>query len=84
LENNFRVLNRDSTDQYQKQITQVIYKCKTIINYNKIKSLTQIKPNAPVINALIKIYTQDAPVRPVINNITAPSYKLAKFLKKKL
>jgi hypothetical protein len=46
--------------------------------------LMNIKPTAPHLNAYIKTHKQDRPIRPVINNIPAPSYKTAKFLNKKL
>jgi len=46
--------------------------------------MIQIKPIAPKLNALIKTHEEDNPIRPVINNIQAPSYKLAKHLNKKL
>ena len=44
----------------------------------------QMKPMAPKLNALIKTHKEDKPIRPVINNIQAPSYKLTKYLNKKL
>jgi hypothetical protein len=43
-----------------------------------------IKPTAPKLNAYIKTHKQDEPIQPVINSIQAPTYKLAKFLNKKL
>jgi hypothetical protein len=43
-----------------------------------------IKPAAPHLNAYIKTHNQDRPIRLVINNIPAPSYKAAKLLNKKL
>ena len=46
--------------------------------------MIQIKPIAPKLNALIKTHKEDRPIRPVINNIQVPSYKLAKHLNKKL
>jgi CO dehydrogenase/acetyl-CoA synthase delta subunit len=42
-----------------------------------------MKLMAPQLNALIKIH-ENKPIRPVINNIRAPSYKLAKYINKKL
>jgi hypothetical protein len=38
---------------------------------------------APTLNALVKTHKENAPIRPVINNTRAPSYKLAKYLNKK-
>jgi hypothetical protein len=43
-----------------------------------------IKPTAPNLNAHIKTHKQDEPIRPVINNIQELSYRIAKFLNRKL
>jgi hypothetical protein len=43
-----------------------------------------MKLTGPHLNALIKTHKLDNPIRPVINNIPEPSYKLAKFLRKQL
>jgi hypothetical protein len=42
----------------------------------------QIKPQPPSLNAQIKIHKDNEPIRLVVNNIYAPSYKVAKFLNK--
>ena len=83
-ENHITQLNKDPTESFQKQIQQTMQKCNTIINKNKQKYLLQIKPTAPVLNGPIKIHKDNKPIRPVINNIQAPSYELAKYLNKKL
>jgi hypothetical protein len=41
-------------------------------------------PVGPMLKAYIKTHKKDEPIRPVINSIQAPTYKLAKFLNKKL
>ena len=47
--------------------------------------MIQIKPIAPKLNAFIKTHKEDKPIRPVINNIKAPSYtNLLNILIKKL
>jgi len=47
------------------------------------KYLIDIKPAAPKFNVYIKTHTDNEPIRPVINNKQAPSYKIANHLKKK-
>jgi len=44
----------------------------------------QKTPSAPVLKAKIKLHKIGKPIRPVINNRTAPAYKLAKHLTKTL
>ena len=48
------------------------------------KYLINIKPAAPKLNIYIKSQKYSKPIRPVINNTQAPSYKTAKYLSKKL
>jgi len=43
-----------------------------------------IKPSAPRLNVYIKTHKENRPIRPVINNTTAPSYRIAKHINKKL
>jgi hypothetical protein len=44
------------------------------------KYLTQLNPTPPILQAKLKIHKNDIPIRPVVNNINAPSYKLAKYM----
>jgi len=83
-ENQIILISKDPTESFQKQIQQTIHKCNAIIDKKQQKYLLQMKPMAPKLNALIKTHKEDKPLRPVINNIQAPSYKLAKYLSKKL
>jgi hypothetical protein len=48
---------------------------------NKYKFI-QIKPQAPKLNALIKLHKVNLPIRPVVNYKNAPTYHIAKFLAK--
>ena len=83
-DNHITQLNKDLKESFQKQIQQTMQKCNTIIDKTNKKYLLQIKPIAPVLNALIKLHKDNKPIRPVINNIQTPSYKPAKYLNKKL
>jgi len=49
-----------------------------------VKYLTQKNPQPPTLKAQIKIHNPDNAIRPVVNNMNAPSYKISKFLAKKL
>ena len=53
-----------------------------VIDKNQKKYLMQIKPQAPNLNVQIKIHKDNEPIRPVINNIQAPTYKIAKHFNK--
>ena len=42
----------------------------------------QIKPQSPNMKVQIKIHKENEPIRPVVNNIQAPTHKIAKYLNK--
>ena len=46
-ESHFTQIEIDPTDKYQKQIQQTIVKCNTLIDKQRKKYLTQIKPQPP-------------------------------------
>jgi len=83
-ENNIIKLNKDPTEAYRKQLQQAMQKCEDLIEKNKRKYLLNIKPATPKINAYIKTHKENEPIRPVIDNTQAPSYKIAKFLNNKI
>ena len=39
---------------------------------------------APQLNMYLKMHKDNQPIQPVINNIQAPSYKVAHFMNRKL
>jgi len=55
-----------------------------IIDKKQIKLLTQKKALPPTLKAQLKLHKTDIPICPVINNRTAPTYKLARYLTKTL
>ena len=81
-DNQFTQLHKDPIDHYQKKIQQATNRSNMIISKLQKKHLTQIKPLPPTLKAQIKIHKDNEPIRPVINNVFAPSYKIAKFLNK--
>jgi hypothetical protein len=82
--NNFHKLPKDLTYKYQKNIIHTPKYCNLIIPTRQVRHLIQKKPLPPSLNALIKIHKPDNPIRPVVNNTNAPTYKIAKLLVNKL
>ena len=76
---NFNTLTKDPMQKFQKSIHKV---CNLIVDKCQIKHLVQKKPAPPNLKAQLKLHKTDIPIRPVINNKTAPAYKLAKYLNK--
>jgi hypothetical protein len=83
-DNNFQNLNNNPTDKFQKQLIKTLLQCDRIIPKKQIRYFIQKKPQSPTLNAQIKIHKPGNPIRPVINNMKAPSYKIAKHLVNKL
>jgi hypothetical protein len=81
-ENNFQPLPQDPTSKDQTLIHKTLQQCDQIINKKQIKHLIQKTPTPPSLNALLKLHKPEIPIRPVVNNIGAPSYKPAKKLNK--
>lgn len=46
--------------------------------------LLNTEPMAPLLNVYMKTQKEDEPIRPVLNNTEAPSYKIVKHMNKKL
>ena len=82
ITNQFSTLLRDPTDKYQKQLQKIQQQSNKIIEKQKIKYLFQNKPRPPTLNAQLKLHKPNIPIQPVVNNINAPTYKVAKFLTK--
>jgi len=82
-DNNIQQINKDPTKKYQRQTQQTIQRCNLLVDKKMYKYLTNIKPMAPKLNIYIKTHKDNEPIRPVINNTQAPSYKIAKHLNKK-
>jgi hypothetical protein len=83
-ENHMNLLNKDPTEIYQKQVYHAIQKCNILIDKQIHKHLLNIKPMAPQLNVYLKAHKDNQSIRPVINNIQAPSYKAAHFMNRKL
>jgi hypothetical protein len=83
-ENDINELKADSTQRMQKMTQNTIKQCTHILEPNKRKYITQMHPQAPNLNAKIKIHKPTTLIRPVINNIHAPTHKLAQHIHHKL
>ena len=78
--NIFNTLNKDPTNKFQKAVPKIMKEYSSVIEKRQRKFLIQKKPSAPVLKAQLKLHKTGIPIRPVINNRTVPTYKLAKHL----
>ena len=80
----YRQLKKNPLSDMQKDFNSGL---KNISQTNKLPFLTgymSILPSLPYLYGLPKIHKEGMPFRPIISNINSPSYKLSKWLAKKL
>lgn len=88
--NNIAEIGKDPTKEYAKTINNLIDKSKHILNPNSKKYLKYTIPTTktnninvakpPKFRPIIKLHKNGKPIRPLVNTISSPSYKLAKHL----
>jgi hypothetical protein len=83
-DNNINELKMDPTQRMQKGTQNTIKQFKHKIDPTKRKYLIQMNPQAPSLKAKIKIHKPTTPIRPVINNIYAPTHKIAQYIHHRL
>ena len=84
MDNNFHLIQKYPTNKYQQLIHRTLQQCYLITDKKKIKYLIQQKPSPPTLKAQLKLHKTGIPIRPIINNVKAPTYKIAKHLAKLL
>lgn len=77
--NKFTPLTKDPTVEFNKISNNAINKCKSLTNSMKYK-LKMNNPQAPTLRGLPKTHKTDIPMRPIVNYMNAPTYKVCKFL----
>jgi hypothetical protein len=86
-ENGFEEL-KNPTEEFQKQLQRVLSESNNIININIIKQHKTIRTNqtkSPITQRKNKNpHKENNPIRPVVNSIRTPSYKIAKLTHKPL
>jgi hypothetical protein len=81
--NNFQKPRKDPTNKCHKLIIKTLQQCDMIVHKNHVKHLIQKKPHPPTLKAQIKIHKPGNPIRPIVDNTAAPTYKISIFLANK-
>ena len=77
---NFQLLKSDPTSRFQTQIKTILKKSNIVLQKCNINQYINSNPHAPILRASIKIHKPGNPIRPIVNYIPAPAYRLKKFL----
>jgi len=72
-DNKFHLLQKDSTNKYQKLVQKTLQQCNLITHKQKIKYQNQNKPLPPTLRAQPKLHQPNILIRPVINNMNGPT-----------
>jgi len=74
----YRRLARDPTDSTERKTTLVLKK--STLTEDTCKQLRPAGCRPPRLCGLPKVHKEGVPLRPIVNNIGAPSYQLSKYL----
>ena len=80
--NTYRKINSDPTKTTQNKINKLVsnWEFKNYIDKKTAKDLKTYNAVIPKIYGLPKLHKKGIPLRPIISNILAPTYKLSKYL----
>jgi hypothetical protein len=78
----YKKLNKNPLNKIAKEVSKAI-KLSNIKEDDKKKLIVSC-PSTPRIYGLPKIHKEGAPLRPIVNTISSPTYQLAKYLANKL
>jgi hypothetical protein len=76
----YKVLSKDPTVSYQKDIKQAIDNSQSILDPKDKYKLTIMNPQPPKLYSLIKLHIENYPIRPVVSFVSAPSTKVSNKL----
>jgi hypothetical protein len=79
-DNNFTHIGSDLTKKYQHEVRASINKCPHVIPATTKWRYVNMNSTSACIRGLIKIHKPDSRIRPIINCVNAPVYRLAKRL----
>ena len=79
IESHYFPLNKDPTDEYQKEIKKVVQDSILFDEFESNK-ITLMNPQAPKLYSFIKLHKENNPIRPVVSFIAAPSTRLSRKL----
>jgi hypothetical protein len=82
--NKFTKVPNNHTNKQQKAIKTAIIACKITIRQTEKWKYTNMNPKAPHKYGTIKLHKAEKPIRPIVNWINSPGYKLAVHLVKLL
>lgn len=81
-ENNINQIYSDPLPKFQAKIRKLIDENVNLFSPKEKQQLKIMNPQIPKLRAQVKLHKQNWPIRPIVNNISCPSYYLNKKLNK--
>ena len=81
---NFTKVKTDPTNRFQNILKNVCKQSQLILNAQDIHNMFNPNPKAPKLRTNTKIHKINYPIRPIVNYMSAPAYKIKKYLNKYL
>ena len=75
MENGYQPMDKDPTEKYQTKIKDVLKENGVSVS----EKTTAMNPIAPKLKGLVKLHKEARPMRPLVNYIQSPCYKIAKI-----
>jgi hypothetical protein len=83
-ENMATEVKNNITTKFQRDLRNLINKCKNVIDAGDKWKLVNLNPNTASLRGLVKVHKKDIPIRPIVNFKDTPTYKTGRMLAKKL
>ena len=80
----FVKLKSDPTQRFQMKIKNAVKQSALIIDPKHVSQIINSNPKAPNLRSTTKIHKPNAPIRPIVNYMPAPAYRVKKLLNKYL
>lgn len=78
--NNITEIKTDPTQKYQDTLKKLLKNCNFLLTTNEAQYCVVMNPQAPRLRSQPKIHKDGCPIRPIVNAINSPGYKLTKKL----
>lgn len=78
--NNIKEIEYDPTPKFQDKIKKLLKNCNFLLTQAEAKHCVVMNPTPPKLRSQPKIHKPECPIRPVVNSINSPSYKITRKL----
>lgn len=78
--NQIHEIQTDPTPKFQEKIRKCLNNSNFLFTKNEVQNLIVMNPTAPRLRSQPKVHKTNTPIRPIVNSINSPAYKLMREL----